>query len=397
MSTRIVQLLEFTQVGKAREVDEQAGVLRGLKILGNVSGNGREYPAATIERAARIYEGRPSNANHNRKRGEDADVNNRLGVWIKTYVENGELYGDFAYLKSHPLSARLVEAARRPELNRVFGFSHDARGRERREGGKAIIEAIDEVKSIDLVSDPASVSGLYESLESPMTMKLSALVESLKKDGKRPGYLKALTKLLEDDNFGPDMGGMSAPAEPAAGAGPDEGVDHEQAIYDAAKAVIDDDALDVKAKLKKIQALLKLCEQGADEAEEPEETETEAEESLRGGKGKGTALVEQLQLQIKVRDLCADAGLKPGKVLRKALDACAELKEAQELIDEAKKEGGGRGGLSNPPSSHARKAPTITKRAAVRESRDGNGGGGNDAVENRGQSIMRRLRGRSTN
>lgn len=324
--SQTVQLLEFTQVSKAKKIDEDAGVLYGLKILGNVSANGRKYPAATIERAAQLYEGRPSNANHLRKGGEDVDVNNRLGVWVKAYPENGELYGDFAYFKSHPMAARLIEAAKRPELNRAFGFSHNATGREKHEAGETIIEAIESVHSIDLVADPATVSGLYESRSTmKKKVKLKDLIEALKT--KRPGYAKGLREEAEAGILSPDYE-MDMPSdEPAA----DEEIDHEQAILDAAKAVLDDTGLDTGEKLAKIKKLLGIIDAGEEEEEETPGDETETEESKR-------LKLENLGLR-----LLMESGVKPTKVISRALAGCTTEREVRECVAEAKESLGGTG------------------------------------------------------
>lgn len=158
----MVRIREFTRVSKADKIDRDAGVLYGLSILGADSMNGRKYTESAMKNACRLYEGKPSNANHNTGKA-DASVYDRLGVWRNPRYQNGRIFGDFHYLKSHPLAERLVEAAERPDLHTVFGFSHDAQGAERPGSGGSIIESIEEVFSVDLVADPATNRGLYES------------------------------------------------------------------------------------------------------------------------------------------------------------------------------------------------------------------------------------------
>src|SRR5690606_32058205 len=50
------RLLETTYSGVLR-VDRAAGVIRGVKILGTTSRNGRTYTDAALEQAAKLYEG----------------------------------------------------------------------------------------------------------------------------------------------------------------------------------------------------------------------------------------------------------------------------------------------------------------------------------------------------
>ncbi|MEI8372438.1 MAG: hypothetical protein WCJ35_06335 [Planctomycetota bacterium] len=46
-----------------------------------------------------------------------------------------------------------------------LGFSHDTRGGSRNENGRAIVELIDKVLSVDLVANPATTEGLFESCD----------------------------------------------------------------------------------------------------------------------------------------------------------------------------------------------------------------------------------------
>ena len=58
-------LLEFVDSrGLQLGVEREAGVVRGVKILGLTSRNGRVYPAAVLEQARGLYEGAKVNVNH---------------------------------------------------------------------------------------------------------------------------------------------------------------------------------------------------------------------------------------------------------------------------------------------------------------------------------------------
>lgn len=170
MSTGQVHLREFTRVSKADRIDREAGIIYGLAILGPESANGRRYSEAAMRSALGLYEGRPSNANHVRGT-DDPNVYDRLGIWYKPRLENGQIKGDFHYAKTHPLAERLLEAAERPDLHNLFGFSHDALGSEKPGSNGSIIESIDRVHYVDLVADPATVKGVWESR---MTMLVAA-------------------------------------------------------------------------------------------------------------------------------------------------------------------------------------------------------------------------------
>lgn len=60
---QLTQLLEVT-FSDSSQVDRDAGVIRGVRILGRSSRNGREYSDQALTQAARLYEGLGVNLNH---------------------------------------------------------------------------------------------------------------------------------------------------------------------------------------------------------------------------------------------------------------------------------------------------------------------------------------------
>ena len=156
----ITMLQERVAAGVGR-VDREAGVIRGVRILGRVSRNGREYLPQAISNAKPLYEGINVNCDHPSSARNDRRVSDRIG-WLQNVREadNG-LRGDLHLLKSHPLTASVLEAAeRRPQL---LGLSHNAEGRITKRDGKTLVEEITRVRSVDLVADPATASSLFES------------------------------------------------------------------------------------------------------------------------------------------------------------------------------------------------------------------------------------------
>lgn len=198
-----IDLLE-TAYGGDLKVDEDAGVIRGVKILGRESGNKgqsgnpREYSPKAIRQAVKLYEGLPVNFNHPNRQtpGVERAVEDR-GGWLESVRESadGGIEGDLHYLKSDPRSAKVVEAAKRkPEL---FGLSHNARGNEVVRGGKSIVESIDLVRSVDIVTRPATTNSLFES-EDVVEKPLKELIEAL--DEKHEGRALLLEALGDEDD-----------------------------------------------------------------------------------------------------------------------------------------------------------------------------------------------------
>jgi hypothetical protein len=158
-------LLEYCDSrGVPVRVDRSAGVIRGVKILGLHSRNGREYLAETLRRAAALYEGAKVNVNH--PKGIPAaprDYQDRIGVVRGVELRTDEgLFGDLHFNPKHALAEQLIWDAEHAPEN--VGFSHNVQARTapRPGGSGVVVEEITRVESVDLVADPATTRGLYE-------------------------------------------------------------------------------------------------------------------------------------------------------------------------------------------------------------------------------------------
>lgn len=147
----------------AIKVDRENGVIRGVKILGLESANGRSYSREAVSKAKGLYEGRSVNVNHANKLkpGEDRRLEDRFGRLTNVREESSGLYGDLEYIKSHSMAESVIEAAER--MPEQLGLSHCAEGRLAKRNGKNLVEEITSVRSVDLVSDPATTRSLFES------------------------------------------------------------------------------------------------------------------------------------------------------------------------------------------------------------------------------------------
>jgi hypothetical protein len=151
--------------GVGIRVDRTNGVIRGVKILGIVSRNGRRYLPDALTEAAGLYERAKVNVNH--PKGSPAaarDYQDRIGVIRNVAVRPGEgLFGDFHFNPKHALAEQLVWDAEHAPEN--VGFSHNVQARTSRRGDRVVVEAITKVQSVDLVADPATTGGLFESAD----------------------------------------------------------------------------------------------------------------------------------------------------------------------------------------------------------------------------------------
>jgi hypothetical protein len=247
------------------------------------------------------------NVNHPVRTQPDTErrVEDRVGWLEQVHVKADGMYGNLNVLKSHPMANPLFEAAERNP--RILGLSHNAAGRERRTGNVNIVEEIKRVRSVDIVTAPATTKGLFESKETVMKLK-----ESVKALDQKDKATKWLSELIEAD---PEM--AEAPVE--AG-----GEDAMKAAFRAAVvAVFDNDALDAKASMKKIGEVIKAYEKvtaaGEEKAPEEETKEEAGEEEKKPEEEAASKAaaeskdpeIERLKARDKARDLLEDAGIVP--------------------------------------------------------------------------------------
>lgn len=148
--------------GVTVRVDREQGVLRGVKLIGLESRNGRRYRESTLDQATSLYEEAKVNVNHP-KGGplSPRDYQDRLGVIRGVELRTGEgLFGDLHFNPKHLLAEQLVWDAEHNPRN--VGFSHNVLARLSRESEVAIVEEITRVLSVDLVADPATTRGIFE-------------------------------------------------------------------------------------------------------------------------------------------------------------------------------------------------------------------------------------------
>lgn len=210
----------------AGKVDREAGEIRGVKLLGLVSRNGRRYSEQAVKDAAKLYAGATVYINHPAKPGQSRGYQERFGA-IGESVEfrAGEgLVGTLKFNPKHPLAEQVCWDAEQETPG--VGLSHNVKARTKRDKGGELVEEIAKVESVDLVDGPATTHSLFESEESQMP-SLKEILESYKADA--PAELQSLVETL-----------LASPAmveEPLA-ATPEPATDSDT-IHSAFKAVLD--------------------------------------------------------------------------------------------------------------------------------------------------------------
>ncbi len=148
--------------GASIQVDAGRGVIRGVKILGLSSRNGRVYRPEALVGAAGLYDGAKVHVNH-APHGDPGPRNyqDRIGAIRNVVARHGDgLFADFHFNPKHVLAEQLLWDAEHAPEN--MGFSHNVQAKTSRQGDTLVVEEILAVESVDLVADPATTRGLFE-------------------------------------------------------------------------------------------------------------------------------------------------------------------------------------------------------------------------------------------
>ena len=194
------------------KLDRENHVLRGVKILGLKSKNGRRYLPEAASNAQSLYEGASCNIDHPPNANQSRSFADRFGKIIEVRKDaDGGLSANLKYNPKHPY-AQAFEWWAENEPSAI-GMSHNAIGEGRTEDGVFLIEKIVSVRSVDLVADPATTKGLYENMNDDLTLpaetdegydaQLGHVIHAITKDSslsmeEKKKKIMALLKLMDD-------------------------------------------------------------------------------------------------------------------------------------------------------------------------------------------------------
>jgi hypothetical protein len=333
MAVNLFECLTLSE-GRPLRVDREAGIIYGVKALGWDSLNGRRYLPEGVD--PKLYEGKKVCRDHVRP-GQSRSSNDTIGVLEGTSKEpTGIFAARFRLFNPRgEFELRLMGAAE--HAPHAFGLSHTARGREKPGSNGTVIEAVESVATVDIVDDPATVAGLYESRNHSRNQKVKTLTEWVADlEGSRPLYARALREMAEAGLMSPDADMAPPPEEAEAGDG-----DHETALKagfrSAIIACLDDESMDLQATMKRIKEILKTEEKllggngnGGESEEEPP-----AEESRR--RGEVANLREELgRLKSceRVRAAADAAGVRVPKTILENLAPDISEAKAKQIVAE---------------------------------------------------------------
>jgi hypothetical protein len=139
------------------------GVLSGVTVLGLTSRNGRYYTPEAAEAALVLYENVAVFVDHPDDPLGRRSVRDRFGRLVNVHMEGKRVKADLHYNPEHPFAATLEWFAENDPG--AVGLSHncEAEGDESYDG-TFVVTRIVEVRSVDLVAEPATTHGLFEAL-----------------------------------------------------------------------------------------------------------------------------------------------------------------------------------------------------------------------------------------
>lgn len=183
-------------------VDRAENLIRNVTLLSKVSKNNRTYSEQALTDAARLYDRVPFYLDHPtdaelRERKGARSVLDLAGEVVNPRRVGDQVRGDIHVLDREPAKSLLFALAE--QMPHRAGNSHRARGRLRAgtAGQGDVVEGLEEVFAVELVTDPATTSGLFESVtnaEDAVDFK-TLTVDELK--AKRPDLVKTLSEQVE--------------------------------------------------------------------------------------------------------------------------------------------------------------------------------------------------------
>lgn len=150
-----------------RSVDVEKGVIPGVKFIGLKSKKGHDYSADGLKQAVSLYEGIQIFSDHPDPNNPKRKIRELIAVGVKPEFQEGRgIVGTLKVFKERESGRVLLEAAQDEDKAKAMGLSHNADPTKiSYRNGKKLVEGIEKVYSVDLVHDPATTNGLYESCD----------------------------------------------------------------------------------------------------------------------------------------------------------------------------------------------------------------------------------------
>lgn len=144
--------------------DAEAGIIRGVKLLGLRSRNKRNYDTPGVRRdAASKFVGTPVFFNHPNDPSSARSYADKFGV-VESYEyrPGAGHFGDIKVNLKHSLAEQFLYDV--THMPRTLGMSINGRVKQGSRGadGDVVVEGLDQIRSVDIVTRPATTDGIFE-------------------------------------------------------------------------------------------------------------------------------------------------------------------------------------------------------------------------------------------
>lgn len=144
-------------------IDTEKKIIKNVALVGQISRNGRRYRLEALQGGVGKYEGAKIYIDHASENDEKQgwrSARDLAGKVLNPRFEGNKIRGDVHALNTDGGSLLFELATNAPE---IAGMSHNAFGKYHKEDGVEVVESIDKVVSVDVVTEPATNNGFFES------------------------------------------------------------------------------------------------------------------------------------------------------------------------------------------------------------------------------------------
>ena len=167
----------FADVTEA-SIDREKGIIRGVKLLGLRSKNKRNYDTPGVRKSAmEALKGAQVFIDHPAVPSQPRSYRDKIGVvgQTVTFLEGKGHFGDIHYNPKHPCAEQFLWDVQNASKSLGMSVNAVVKSGKTDNAGDTVIEEVQSIRSVDIVSKPATTAGMFEHEEERTDMDLETL------------------------------------------------------------------------------------------------------------------------------------------------------------------------------------------------------------------------------
>lgn len=167
----------FADVTEA-SIDREKGIIRGVKLLGLRSKNKRNYDTPGVRKSAmEALKGAQVFIDHPAVPSQPRSYRDKIGVVGQnvSYLEGKGHFGDIHYNPKHPCAEQFLWDVQNASKSLGMSVNAVVKSGKTDNAGDTVIEEVQSIRSVDIVSKPATTAGMFEHEEERADMDLETL------------------------------------------------------------------------------------------------------------------------------------------------------------------------------------------------------------------------------